>query len=173
MCQAKPRRQREGLTTQRTQLPKTRHMCVHERVRTHTLTHTPWEGSTSFIGAFGFRGHAIKTSCWERKRLCVLGWGAGMREQLQFLQDKGQARSVPPLPWGTERRHTIHTHTYQYSCLENPMDRGAWQATVHRVAKSLTEATWHACVPAELSVPLSRSNRGSTRSNKGKEGLFF
>ena len=23
----------------------------------------------------------------------------------------------------------------QYSCLENPMDRGAWQATVHRVAK--------------------------------------
>ena len=25
----------------------------------------------------------------------------------------------------------------QYSCLENPMDRGAWQATVHGVAKSL------------------------------------
>ena len=23
-----------------------------------------------------------------------------------------------------------------YSCLENPMDRGAWQATVHGVAKS-------------------------------------
>ena len=26
----------------------------------------------------------------------------------------------------------------QYSCLENPMDRGAWQATVYRVAKSRT-----------------------------------
>ena len=26
----------------------------------------------------------------------------------------------------------------QYSCLENPMDRGPWQATVHRVAKSRT-----------------------------------
>ena len=24
----------------------------------------------------------------------------------------------------------------QYSCLENPIDRGAWQATVHGVAKS-------------------------------------
>ena len=24
----------------------------------------------------------------------------------------------------------------QYSCLENPMDRGVWQATVHRVTKS-------------------------------------
>ena len=26
----------------------------------------------------------------------------------------------------------------QYSCLENPMDRGAWQATVHGVEKSWT-----------------------------------
>ena len=26
----------------------------------------------------------------------------------------------------------------QYSCLGNPMDRGAWQATVDRVAKSRT-----------------------------------
>ena len=26
----------------------------------------------------------------------------------------------------------------QYSSLQNPMDRGAWQATVHRVAKSQT-----------------------------------
>ena len=26
----------------------------------------------------------------------------------------------------------------QYSCLENPMDRGAWWASVHRVAKSWT-----------------------------------
>ena len=26
----------------------------------------------------------------------------------------------------------------QYYCLENPMDRGAWQATVHGVAKSRT-----------------------------------
>ena len=30
----------------------------------------------------------------------------------------------------------------QHSCLENPIDRGVWQATVHRVAKELemTEA---------------------------------
>ena len=34
----------------------------------------------------------------------------------------------------------------QGSCLENPMDRGAWQATVFRVAESeLTETTYHAC----------------------------
>ena len=31
-----------------------------------------------------------------------------------------------------------HGNPLQYSCLENPMDRGAWRATVHRVAKSQT-----------------------------------
>ena len=29
----------------------------------------------------------------------------------------------------------------QYSCLESPMDRGDWQATVHRVAKSRTQVS--------------------------------
>ena len=27
---------------------------------------------------------------------------------------------------------------FQYSCQENPIDKGAWRATVHRVAKSRT-----------------------------------
>ena len=31
-----------------------------------------------------------------------------------------------------------HGNPLQYSCLENSMDRGAWQATVHRVAQSWT-----------------------------------
>ena len=29
-------------------------------------------------------------------------------------------------------------NSLQYPCLENPKDRGAWQATVHRVTKSRT-----------------------------------
>ena len=31
-----------------------------------------------------------------------------------------------------------HGNPLQYSCLENPMDRGAWRVTVCRVAKSCT-----------------------------------
>ena len=31
----------------------------------------------------------------------------------------------------------------QYSCLENPMDRGAWWATVHGVTKSQTQPSMH------------------------------
>ena len=32
-----------------------------------------------------------------------------------------------------------HGNPLQYSCLENPMDGGAWWATVHRVTKSWTQ----------------------------------
>ena len=32
-----------------------------------------------------------------------------------------------------------HGNPLQYSCLENPMDRGAWQAMGHRVVKSQTQ----------------------------------
>ena len=31
-----------------------------------------------------------------------------------------------------------HGNSLQYSCLENPMDRRAWQAIVHGVAKGQT-----------------------------------
>ena len=31
-----------------------------------------------------------------------------------------------------------HGNPLKYSCLENPMDTGAWQATVHGITKSRT-----------------------------------
>ena len=36
-----------------------------------------------------------------------------------------------------------HGNPLQYSCLEDPLNRGAWQTAVHRVVKSqdMTEAT--------------------------------
>ena len=44
-----------------------------------------------------------------------------------------------------------HGNALQYSCLENPMDRGAWQTMVHRVAKSQTrlkQLSMHTCMHA-------------------------
>ena len=37
----------------------------------------------------------------------------------------------------------------QFSCLENPMDRGDWQATVHEVTKSQTQLSNWACTRAD------------------------
>ena len=45
----------------------------------------------------------------------------------------------PGLILGSERSHGEgNDNTLQYSCLEKSMDRGAWQAIVHVVAKSQT-----------------------------------
>ena len=43
---------------------------------------------------------------------------------------------VPSLGWEDPLEGTI---PLQGSCLENLMERGAWQATVHGIAKSWTE----------------------------------
>ena len=37
----------------------------------------------------------------------------------------------------------MNGNPFQYSCLANPMDRGAWWATVHEVAKSWTQLSAH------------------------------
>ena len=48
----------------------------------------------------------------------------------------------------------------QYSCLENPMDRGAWWAAVHGVTQSRTRLKWlsmHACIGERNGSPLHYS----------------
>ena len=51
--------------------------------------------------------------CWKHRRCRFNSW-------------------VGKIPWRKSWQ------TLQYSCLENPLDRGAWWATVHRVSKSQT-----------------------------------
>ena len=45
-------------------------------------------------------------------------------------------------PWAGKIPGGGHGNPLQYSCLENPMDRGAWRAMIHGVAKSWTWLKW-------------------------------
>ena len=45
-------------------------------------------------------------------------------------------RDVGSIPGLGKSPEGGHSNPLQYSCLETPKDRGAWRATVHRVAKS-------------------------------------
>ena len=50
----------------------------------------------------------------------------------------GDTGDVGSIPGSGRSPREGNDNPLQYSCLENPMDRGTWRATVHRVAKSRT-----------------------------------
>ena len=51
----------------------------------------------------------------------------------------GDTEDVGSIPGSGRSPGGGHGNPLQYSYLENSMDRGAWRATVHRVAKSWTQ----------------------------------
>ena len=66
--------------------------------------------------------------------VCVYRGGACGKEPASAgdVRDTGSITGLGRSPGGR------HGNPLQYSCLGNPMDRGAWQAIVHRVAQSQT-----------------------------------
>ena len=50
----------------------------------------------------------------------------------------GDAGVVGSIPGSGRSPGGWHGNPLQYSCLENPMNKGAWRATIHGVAKSQT-----------------------------------
>ena len=56
----------------------------------------------------------------------------------EFTCNSGDAGDTILIPESGRSPGGGNGNPLQYSCLENPMDRGAWWTTVHRVAKSDT-----------------------------------
>ena len=52
----------------------------------------------------------------------------------------------------------------QYACLENPMDRGAWWATVHRVVKNQTRLK-QLSMPSEFVIQKENGAHASRAEN--------
>ena len=50
----------------------------------------------------------------------------------------GDIRDAGSMPGSRRRPGGGHGNPLHYSCLGNPMDRGAWQSIVHRIAQSWT-----------------------------------
>ena len=55
-----------------------------------------------------------------------------------LVVNAGDIRDVGLIPGLGRSPGEGYGHPLQQSCLENPMDRGAWRATVHKVSKSPT-----------------------------------
>ena len=91
-----------------------------------------WLNGLKFDQTLGYgegQGSLVCCSPWGHKERRLRDWTTA-----STTDEKGGASQVAPvvknLPANVGRRHGT---PLQYSCLENPMDRGAWQAIVHRV----------------------------------------
>ena len=72
---------------------------------------------------------------WMIGRQMGFPGGASVKNPLANAGDPGDLSSIPGLGKSPGGRHG---NPLLYSCLEKPMDRGAWQAIVHKVTKSQT-----------------------------------
>ena len=57
----------------------------------------------------------------------------------KLFANAGDIRDMASIPGLGRSSGGGHGNPFQCSCLENPMDREAWQASIYRVAKSLTQ----------------------------------
>ena len=83
-------------------------------IKTHNFTHGGFLSFTAKELYGGFPGGSVVKNppAMRERQVQSLGW--------EDYPGEGNGNSL------------------QYSCLENPMDRGAWGATVHRVTKNQT-----------------------------------
>ena len=71
---------------------------------------------------------------------CWVSWVALVVKNLPA--NEGDVREVGSIPGLGRSPGKGYRNPLPYSCLENPMDREAWWATVHGVAKSWTWLKW-------------------------------
>ena len=95
--------------------------------------------------------------------LMSMGFAGGASGKETHLPRQETRRDVGSISGSGRSPRGGNRNPPQYSCLENHMDRGAWQAVVHRVAKSWTWLKW-----------LSSSSSSSVHAmSKGSINLFI
>ena len=117
----------------------------------HTHTHIYWVGPR----IHSVSEYIFQKSSWWKWKTCLLFL---LKNQTNFLANHVYREG---LPWWLSGKESAcnagdpgsvpgrgrssgggHGKSLQYCCLENPMDRGAWQATVHGVTQSQTQLKW-------------------------------
>ena len=141
---------------------------MSDSVRPHRRQPTrlprPWDspGKNTGVGAISFSNAwkwKVKVKSLSRARLFATPWTAAYQAppSMGFSRQEygsgspvplvvknptanaGDTRDLGLIPGWRRSPGGGHGNPLQDSCLENPMDRGAWWATVHRVAKSQTQ----------------------------------
>ena len=105
---------------------------LEKKMATHSGSHAwklPWTEEPRGLQSIGSQS---RTRLSDFTSLLHLGGASGKESACQCRRHRELA-SIPGLgrfPGGG------HGNPPQYACLENPMDRGAWRATIYQVTKS-------------------------------------
>ena len=83
----------------------------------------------------------LKYHVWPTSS-CYRGFLGGTLVVKNLPANAGDIRDMSLIPGSGRSPGRGHDSPLQYSWLENPMDRGAWRATVHRDTKSQTWLEW-------------------------------
>ena len=114
------------------------HIHTHTYTHTHTHTYTHIHIHTHIYTHIYIHTHIhTHTHIYTHTHTYMLTWGFGASQVVLVVKEPAcQCRRckrhrlnpwVRKIPWGG------HGNPLQYSCLDNPMDRGAWRAMVHGV----------------------------------------
>ena len=110
----------------------------------------------------------IGEGVWEEDREGVkqpLGFPSGSVVK-NLSANAGNARDEDSIPGAVRSPREGNGNPLQCSCLENPMDRGAWKATIYEVTKSWTQLSEHAHTDAKQ--PSERVQERLNEENVGK-----
>ena len=100
---------------------------------------------TQFLGRYSLYWFPVSSSCKEH------------------TASAGDVRDLGSIPGLGRSSGGGHSNTLQSSCLENPMDRGAWRATVHRVAQRQIWLRW--LITHAVSLPPQAHTLSDTECN--------
>ena len=124
--------------------------CQFQKILQVSQNHPTSASSALLVGAQTWITVILNGLPWKRTKIILsflrlhpstaFLWGAGRGASL--VKGKASACNARDLGWipGSGRSPGEgNSNLLQYSCLENPIDREAWQTTVHGIAKSWTQ----------------------------------
>ena len=105
--------------------------CIQQVVNKGQISYGLWHVQASGEdGELQKHREKARTQIWDHAEMALA---------LKTLPaSAGDLRKVGSVPGSRRSPGGRHGNPLQYSCLKNPMDRGAWQLTVHRVTRSWT-----------------------------------
>ena len=99
----------------------------------------PWPGiepRPCALEAWSLSHWTAREIPWEYFFLSIRQWVKWMLVVKNLLASAGDIRDMGLIPGSGRSPGGGHGNPLQYSCLENPVGRGAWQAAVHGVTQS-------------------------------------